>query len=74
MVEPHYQNSKDPVTKETMTDIDIRISSLKGVPSAVLSQLDDLFDGDRERFVDNEEANRRLKPTYRDPYRVPDVV
>ncbi|MGD9402326.1 MAG: GNAT family N-acetyltransferase [bacterium] len=34
------------MTKETMTDIDIRISSLKGVPSAVLSQLDDLFDSE----------------------------
>jgi GNAT superfamily N-acetyltransferase len=32
------------VTNETMTDIEIRISSLKGVPSATLSQLDDLFD------------------------------
>ncbi len=28
-----------------MTDIDIRISSLKGIPSTALSQLDALFDG-----------------------------
>jgi GNAT superfamily N-acetyltransferase len=34
------------MTDETMTDIDIRIASLKGVPSALLSQLDDLFDGE----------------------------
>jgi len=34
------------VIEKTMTDIDIRISSLKGVPSAVLSQLDDLFDSE----------------------------
>jgi GNAT superfamily N-acetyltransferase len=32
------------MTHKTMTDIEIRISSLKGVPSATLSQLDDLFD------------------------------
>lgn len=34
------------MTKETMTDIDIRISSLKGVTPGVLSQLDDLFDSE----------------------------
>ncbi|MFV1967127.1 MAG: Gfo/Idh/MocA family protein [Pirellulaceae bacterium] len=33
-----------------------------------------IFDGESETFVDNEEANRRLKPTYRDGYRVPDAV
>ena len=32
------------MTEDTMTHIDIRISSLKGVPSALLAQLDDLFD------------------------------
>jgi aminoglycoside 2'-N-acetyltransferase I len=32
------------MTKETVTDIEIRISSLKGIPSATLSQLDELFE------------------------------
>jgi GNAT superfamily N-acetyltransferase len=34
------------MTSEIMTDLDIRISSLKGVPSATLDQLDELFDGE----------------------------
>ncbi len=32
------------------------------------------FDGQSETFVDNDEANRRLKPAYRKHYRVPDEV
>ncbi len=32
------------------------------------------FDGATETFVDNAEANARLKPTYREPYRLPDEV
>jgi GNAT superfamily N-acetyltransferase len=34
------------MTSEIMTDIDIRISSLKGVPSSTLAQLDELFDAE----------------------------
>ena len=33
-----------------------------------------IFDGQTETFVDNDEANQHLKPTYRDPYRIPDEV
>jgi len=32
------------------------------------------FDGERETFVGNDEANRALKPAYRKHYRVPDQV
>jgi len=32
------------------------------------------FDAKTETFVGNEEANRYLKPHYRDPYRVPETV
>jgi predicted dehydrogenase len=32
------------------------------------------FDGQAERFVGNDEANEHLKPTYRDPYRMPEEV
>ncbi len=32
------------------------------------------FDGTNEKFVNNEEANQTLKPTYREDYRMPDQV
>jgi hypothetical protein len=33
-----------------------------------------LFDGKKERFIDNDEANKLLKNTYRENYTVPDKV
>jgi ribosomal protein S18 acetylase RimI-like enzyme len=33
------------MTNETMTDIEIRVASIKGVASATLSRLDSIFDG-----------------------------
>ncbi len=33
-----------------------------------------VFDPKSETFVDNEAANRLLRPTYRKHYRVPDTV
>lgn len=33
-----------------------------------------LFDGQNEKFIDNEEANKLLKVTYRDNYKVPEKV
>jgi predicted dehydrogenase len=33
-----------------------------------------LFDGQAERFIDNDEANKHLRPAYREQYRVPDEV
>ena len=32
------------------------------------------FDNSSETFVDNDEANQRLKPSYRPPYVMPDVI
>lgn len=32
------------------------------------------FDGEKERFIGNDEANKLLKTTYRDNYRMPDKV
>lgn len=32
------------------------------------------FDGENERFIDNEDANKLLKGTYRDKYSIPEVV
>ena len=32
------------------------------------------FDGETERFIDNDDANGHLKPTYRPPYVMPDEV
>jgi hypothetical protein len=33
-----------------------------------------VFDGEGETFLNNDEANQQLKPTYRENYRVPDEV
>ncbi len=33
-----------------------------------------MFDSQNETFVNNQEANRLLKPAYREQYRVPEVV
>ena len=33
-----------------------------------------LFDGEKERFKNNEDANKLLKTSYRDNFRIPEVV
>ena len=33
-----------------------------------------LFDGQNEKFIDNEDANKLLKVSYRDNYKVPEKV
>jgi len=33
-----------------------------------------LFDGEREHFIDNDEANKLLRTTYRDDYKIPDKL
>ena len=32
------------------------------------------FDGENERFIDNDDANKLLKTTYRDNYKMPEKV
>jgi GNAT superfamily N-acetyltransferase len=44
MGKEHHPDRNGPMTRETMTDIEIRISSLKGVPPATLSRLDEMFE------------------------------
>ena len=33
-----------------------------------------LFDGQNEKFIDNDDANKLLKVSYRDNYKVPEKV
>jgi predicted dehydrogenase len=78
--EPHMANFIDCIRSRQLPNGDIETCHY----SACLEHLANLayrlgnqrlvFDGERERFIDNDEANRRLKPAYRGRYRVPEEV
>ena len=78
--EDHAANFLDCVRTRKTPNADVE----QGHRSACLEHLANLayrlgnekltFDGRTETFVDNEEANKHLKPTYRKHYRVPDEV
>jgi len=78
--EPHTANFIDCVRTRETPNADIE----QGHGAACLEHLANLsyrlgnvkltFDGQTETFVDNDEANAHLKPSYREPYRVPDKV
>ena len=48
----------------------------KGSEDTVFAYIssNDYFDGKSERFIGNDEANKLLRTTYRDNYRMPDNV
>jgi hypothetical protein len=78
--EPHFANFIDCIRSRQRPNGDIEVCHY----SACLEHLANLayrlgnrkliFDGQRERFVGDDEANQRLKPAYRKHYRVPEEV
>lgn len=78
--EPHAANFIDCIRTRNMPNADVE----QGHKAACLEHMANLsyrlgnvklaFDGEAERFIDNEEANQYLKPTYRKPYEIPDEV
>jgi len=78
--EPHAANFIDCIRTREMPNADIE----QGHMAACLEHMANLsyrlgnaklaFDGATETFVDNDEANGHLKPSYRKHYRVPDEV
>ena len=76
---PHFQNFADAVREGTPLNQPIS----EGQKSALLCHLANIayrtgrtlfFDGARESFVDDREADRLLTRDYRDPYVVPEEV
>jgi hypothetical protein len=78
--EPHAANFIECIRTRTAPNADVE----QGHRSACLAHLANLsyrlggpklvFNGRTETFVDNDEANQHLKPTYREHYCVPDEV
>jgi hypothetical protein len=77
---PHAANFIDCIRTREMPNADVE----QGHMAACLEHMANLsyrlgnvqlrFDGQSETFENNDEANKMLKPEYRDPYRVPDEV
>jgi predicted dehydrogenase len=78
--EPHAANFIDCIRSRQTPNADVE----QGHKAACLEHLANLsyrlgnvqlrFDGDTETFLDNDEANGHLKPSYRKPYVMPDEV
>ena len=78
--EPHTANFIDCIRTRQTPNADVE----QGHRAACLEHMANLsyrlgnakltFDGRTETFVDNDEANEHLKPSYRDHYRIPDEV
>ncbi len=78
--EPHNQNFIDCIRSRKLPNGDIE----QGHRSASMAHMGNtsyrvgskrlVFNAETETFVDNDEANKLLKPTYRKPYYIPDQV
>jgi len=78
--EPHAENFVDCIRTRKTPNADVEqghlSSSLEHLAtlSYRLGNAKLVLDGEKETFLNNDEANQQLKPSYRDNYRMPDEV